>query len=604
MSDISPTLASLAVSADPAKLTANLLKLAEKAAELSRNLTEDPDILKREADAQVVPVEQISKTLGAIWQAHSQYPDKLMEAQSRLWAQYGQIWSGMWARSMGQAFQPVIAPSRTDKRFKDKDWSDHAGFDALKQAYLVTSQWVREMIQSADGVDAHTKQKAAFYAENILNALSPTNNPTTNPEVLRALLSSNGENLLRGLEKLENDLNTPDGRLRITQVNKDAFKLGENIATTPGKVVYRNKLFELIQYTPQVARTHQVPLLIVPPWINKYYILDLTPQKSFVKYCLENGLTVFIVSWVNADGEGPPATFTDYVKDGFMEAVDVARIASGADKVNTIGFCIGGSLVASALGYLAAQNKDIINTATFFTTQVDFEKAGDLLVYVDEEQVRWIEERMGDKGYLPGGRMADAFNLLRSNELIWSYVINNYLLGKDPSAFDLLYWNSDSTRMPAAVHSFYLRECYLKNKLSKGELKVGDTTIDLRQVKVPVYNLACRDDHIAPLPSVFKLGRYFGGETTLVVSGSGHIAGVVNPPAAGKYQYWTDGKSATDPEAWLKTATEHAGSWWPHWIEWVTSRSGEKVTAPVPGSGDLEILCDAPGEYVRVSGVV
>jgi polyhydroxyalkanoate synthase len=292
------------------------------------------------------------------------------------------------------------------------------------------------------------------------------------------------------------------------------------------------------------------------------------------------------------------------VKDGFMEAVDVARIATGAEKVNTIGFCIGGSLVASALGYLAAQHKDIINTATFFTTQVDFEKAGDLLVYVDEEQVRWIEERMGDKGYLPGGRMADAFNLLRSNELIWSYVINNYLLGKEPSAFDLLYWNSDSTRMPAAVHSFYLRECYLKNRLSKGELKVGDTAIDLKQVKVPVYNLACRDDHIAPLPSVFRLGRHFGGETTLVVSGSGHIAGVVNPPAAGKYQYWTDGTSSTDPEAWLKSATEHPGSWWPHWIEWVTSRSGEKVMAPEPGSGGLEILCEAPGEYVRVSGVV
>jgi polyhydroxyalkanoate synthase subunit PhaC len=603
MSDISPSLASLAVSADPAKLTANLFKLAERAAELSRSLTEDPDVLKRESDAQVVPTEQISKTLGAIWQAHAQHPDKLMEAQSRLWAQYGQIWSGMWARSLGQAFQPVISPSRTDKRFKDKDWSDHVGFDALKQAYLATSQWVRDMIQSAEGVDAHTKQKAAFYAENILNALSPTNNPSTNPEVLRALLASNGENLLRGLEKLENDLNTPDGRLRITQVNKDAFKLGENIATTPGKVVYRNTLFELIQYTPQTARTHEVPLLIVPPWINKYYILDLTAQKSFVRYCVESGLTVFIVSWVNADGEGPPATFADYIKDGFMEAVDVARIATGAEKVNTIGFCIGGSLVASALGYLAAQNKDIINTATFFTTQVDFEKAGDLLVYVDEEQVRWIEERMGDKGYLPGGRMADAFNLLRSNELIWSYVINNYLLGKEPSAFDLLYWNSDSTRMPAAVHSFYLRECYLKNKLSKGELKVGDTPIDLRQVKVPVYNLACRDDHIAPLPSVFKLGRYFGGETTLVVSGSGHIAGVVNPPAAGKYQYWTDGKSSTDHEAWLKTATEHTGSWWPHWIEWVTSRSGEKISAPQPGSGGLEILCDAPGEYVRVSGV-
>jgi len=421
--------------------------------------------------------------------------------------------------------------------------------------------------------------------------------------VLRTTLATSGENLLRGMEKFEKDLSQVQGRLRISQVDGSAFKLGENIATTPGKVVFRNELFELIQYSPQVARTYEIPLLIVPPWINKYYILDLTPQKSFVRWCVENGITVFIISWVNADEKLGRKSFSDYMREGILTAIDAVQKATSAPKVNTVGFCIGGSLLASTMGYLAAKGDDRINSATFFTTQVDFEKAGDLLVYVDEDQVKWIEERMQYKGYLPGNRMADAFNLLRSNDLIWSYVVNNYLLGKDPAPFDLLYWNSDSTRMPAGVHSFYLRECYLENRLSQGKMVVDNVRIDLKKVKAPVYNLAAKEDHIAPLPSVFRLGRYFGGETTLVVSGSGHIAGVVNPPAAKKYQYWTDGKSTTSHTEWLKTATEHAGSWWPHWLEWLSSRSGDKISAPIPGEGALPALCDAPGEYVRVSGI-
>jgi polyhydroxyalkanoate synthase subunit PhaC len=585
--------------ADPARLAHNLTQVYQRAAGLAKLLAENPEHQRQEAETNMVPVAQISRTLGEIWQAHLADPAKLMELQNKVWAQYTEVWNNAWARAMGQQVEPVVQPAKNDKRFKDKDWVENSIFDFIKQVYLVTTRAAHEMVATADGVDPHTKQKAKFYVDNIANAFSPTNFPHTNPEIIRATLASSGDNLLKGIEKLEADLRKPGGRLRITQVDGTPFKLGENIATTPGKVVFRNDVFELIQYSPQVPRTHEIPLLIVPPWINKYYILDLNEKKSFVKFCVENGLTVFIMSWINADTAQGRKSFGDYMRDGFLKAVEVVTGATGAKNVNTVGFCIGGSLVAASLGFMAARNDKRVNAATFLTTQVDFREAGDLLVYVDDEQVAWIEERMKDKGYLPGNRMADAFNLLRSNDLIWNYVVNNYMLGKDPPPFDLLHWNSDSTRMPAGVHSFYLRECYMQNKLSQGRMVIDNVRIDLSKVKIPVYNLACREDHIAPLPSVFKVGEYFGGETTLVVSGSGHIAGVVNPPAAQKYQYWTNSAKPAKLEDWMKTATETPGSWWTHWIEWITSRSGDKVAAPEP----INALCDAPGEYVRVSGI-
>lgn len=580
-----------------------MAKLAEQASALAQAMAAQPRDQQGEADEQVVPMAQVSQTLNDVWQAHMADPQKLMAAQSELWGKYSSIWAASWAKAMGMPSEPVVAPASNDRRFKDKEWVDNSVYDFIKQIYLITTRWSLDMVNSAEGVDPHTKRKAKFYIENIANALAPTNSVLTNPEVLRATLESSGDNLLKGLEKFTADLNSSNGRLRIKQVDGSVFKLGENIATTPGKVVFRNDVFELIQFSPQVARTFEVPLLIVPPWINKYYILDLTAQKSFVKWCVENGLTVFIISWVNADEAQGRKSFADYMREGFLTAIDAVQKATGAEKVNTIGFCIGGSLVASSLAYMAAKNDNRVGAATFFTTQVDFENAGDLLVYVDQEQVKWIEGRMEDKGYLPGARMADAFNLLRSNDLIWNYVVNNYLLGKEPAPFDLLYWNSDATRMPAGVHSFYLRECYLDNKLSAGRMVLDNVRIDLAQVKIPVYNLAAKDDHIAPLASVFKVGSYFGGETTLVVSGSGHIAGVVNHPSAQKYQYWTNEKSPPTLEQWMAGAVEHKGSWWPHWLEWYTSRAGNKITAPIPGEGGLEVLCDAPGTYVRVSGI-
>ncbi len=588
---------------DPAKLANNVAQVLEQYAKLARLCAEQSESFSAEANTQLMPMTQIGQTLGSIVQAHLNKPDQLMEAQTRLWSQYSQVWSNAWSRAIGQPPEPAPSSIASDKRFKDKEWSENSIFDALKQFYLITSAWSQEMVKSAEGVDEHTRLKAKFYVENILNALAPTNFPATNPEVLRATLASSGQNLLTGLQNLHADMQTPDGRLRIKQVDSSQFVLGETIANTPGKIVFRNELFELIQYSPQVARAHHIPLLIVPPWINKFYILDLNEKKSFVKFCAENGLTVFIMSWANVDEKINQKSFEDYMKQGVLAAVDAVQKATGAAHVNTAGFCIGGTLLAATLGYLAAKNDHRISSSTFFTTQVDFEKAGDLLVYVDEEQVKWIEERMDAAGYLPGNRMADAFNLLRSNDLIWSFVVNNYLLGKEPLAFDLLHWNSDSTRMPRAVHSFYLRKCYLENALSHGKIVLDNTRVDLSKVKVPIFNLACKDDHIAPLQSVFRLGQYVGGQTTLVVSGSGHIAGVVNPPSAKKYKYWTNTSTAPTLEQWQAGATQHEGSWWPHWLEWISSHSGEKIAAPTPGDHGLPVLDDAPGKNVRISGL-
>ncbi len=585
---------------DPVQLAQNLAKVFERAAQIARAVAERPELAQKHVESQVTPIDQITKTLGAVAQSYMAEPQKLMEAQNQLWASYSQLWQNSWSKVLGAEVGPVASPARNDKRFKDKDWQENAIFDFLKQFYLVSANWTQDVIKNADGIDEHTRRKARFYVEQIANALSPSNFPASNPEVLRATLATNGANLIEGLKNLENDMGMPDGRLRIKQSDTTAFEIGKNIAMTPGKVVFRNDTFELIQYAPAVKRAYEIPLLIVPPWINKFYILDLNPKKSFVRWATEQGLTVFVVSWVNADERQGRKTFSDYMREGFLEAVQAVQDATGAAKINVIGYCIGGTLVASALGYMAAKQDDRINSATFFTTQVDFEKAGDLLVYVDDEQVKWIEERMEEKGYLAGSRMADAFNLLRSNDLIWSYVINNYLLGKEPMPFDLLYWNSDSTQMPAGVHSFYLRECYMANKLSQGKMLLDGVHIDLRKVKIPVYNLAAREDHIAPLPSVFRLGQFMGGETRLVVSGSGHIAGVINPPEARKYHYWTNEQRPENLADWLKTAQEHPGSWWPDWADWITARSGAKVTAPEPGDGKLEVIEDAPGSYVRV----
>ncbi|WP_076435409.1 class I poly(R)-hydroxyalkanoic acid synthase [Bosea sp. TND4EK4] len=540
------------------------------------------------------------KTLGRVAERWINDPAKIVEAQASLAGDFMNLWSMALKRAGGEPSEPVAQPDPRDGRFKDPDWSQQPIFDFIKQAYLIGSRWAEMMVDQADGLDAHTKDKARFYIKQIAGALSPTNFVATNPELLRETLQQNGENLVRGLKMLAEDVEAGGGELKIRQSDASRFEVGVNIAMTPGKVVFRNDVMELIQYAPSTPQVLKRPLLIVPPWINKFYILDLNPEKSFIRWCVEQGLTVFCISWVNPDARHATKDFESYMREGIFAALDAIREATGEKKVSAIGYCVGGTLLGVTLAYMAAVADKRIESATFFTTQVDFSQAGELSVFVDEEQIRSIEEQMSRTGYLDGSRMAGAFNMLRPNDLIWSYAVNNYLKGKAPSPFDLLYWNSDSTRMPAANHSFYLRNCYLDNKLSKGEMVIGGKRLDLKKVTIPIYNLATREDHIAPSASVFIGSQCFGGPVEHVVAGSGHIAGVVNPPAKVKYQYWTGGPAKGSLDAWMAKATEHPGSWWPHWFGWLESQAPRKVKAREPGGGKLEPLADAPGTYVKV----
>ena len=542
----------------------------------------------------------VVKTLGRVAEYWLEDPARAVQLQASLGKAYLDLWAAGAKRMSGEVTEPLVRPDPRDRRFKDPEWSSNPFFDFVKQAYLLTLQWANHMVEDAENLDEQTRLKAEFYVRQIANAMSPSNFVLTNPELLRETLSSKGENLARGMQMLAEDIVAGGGELRIRQSDSASFEVGKNLAVTPGKVIFQNDLMQLIQYTPTTGKVLKRPLLIVPPWINKFYILDLTPEKSFVKWCVDQGLTVFVISWVNPDARQAAKGFDDYMRDGPLAALDAIKKATGESKVHTIGYCVGGTLLAVTLAYMAAKRKTGAMSATFFATQVDFTYAGDLKVFVDEDQIQMVERRMAEVGYLEGKRMANAFNMLRSHELIWPYIVNNYLKGKKPLPFDLLYWNSDATRMPAANHSFYLRNCYLENKLSKGEMVVGGEALDLGKVKLPVYNLATREDHIAPAKSVFLGSQKFGGPVRYVMAGSGHIAGVVNPVGKSKYQYWTGGKPAGDFDAWKKKAKEHPGSWWPDWFAWVRKLDATEADARQPGDGKLKPIEDAPGSYVRV----
>ncbi|SEG72427.1 class I poly(R)-hydroxyalkanoic acid synthase [Bosea lathyri] len=544
-------------------------------------------------------VSDMVKTIGRVAERWVTDPRKIMEAQTSITADFLSLWSATLKRASGEEAKPVVEPDKRDARFADPDWSSHPMFDFVKQAYLIGSRWAESMVDKAEDLDPHTREKARFYVKQIASALSPSNFVATNPELLRETLQQNGENLVRGMKMLAEDIEAGGGELKIRQSDGRAFEVGVNIATTPGKVIYRDEIMELIQYAPATEQVLKRPLLIVPPWINKFYILDLNPEKSFIRWCVAQGLTVFCISWVNPDERHAAKDFESYMREGIFAALDAIEQATGEKRVSAIGYCVGGTLLGVTLAYMAAMKDKRIDSATFFTTQVDFSKAGELSVFVDEDQIRSVEEQMAKSGYLDGARMAGAFNMLRPNDLIWSYAINNYLKGKAPTAFDLLYWNSDSTRMPAANHSFYLRNCYLENKLAKGEMRIAGKTLDLKAVTIPVFNLATREDHIAPAQSVFIGSQCFGGPVDYVVAGSGHIAGVVNPPSKVKYQYWTGGAPEGNYGDWIARASEHAGSWWPHWFKWVEEQAPKRVAAREPGAGKLPALEDAPGTYVR-----
>ncbi|MGC1743128.1 MAG: class I poly(R)-hydroxyalkanoic acid synthase, partial [Pseudolabrys sp.] len=534
-------------------------------------------------------ITDVVKSVGRVAEYWMSDPRRALEVQTSLGRAYLDLWASAVKRMAGEQTEPVAAPDPRDKRFADPEWSQNQFFDFLKQAYLLGSQWADRLVKDAAGIDETTRKKAEFYVKQIANAVSPSNFVLTNPELLRETLASNGENLVRGMHMLSEDIKAGQGTLKIRQSDPSMFDVGRNLAVTPGKVVFQNELMQLIQYEATTKQVLKIPLLIVPPWINKFYILDLTPEKSFIKWCVDEGITVFVLSWVNPDARLAKKSFEEYMREGAITALDVVAKVTGEKQVHAIGYCVGGTLLSITLAYLAAKKQSRVKSATLFAAQVDFSFAGDLLVFVDEERIKQLEAHMKEQGYLEASRMANTFNMLRSNDLIWPYIVNNYMRGKKPMPFDILYWNSDATRMPAGNHSFYLRNCYLDNKLSKGKMEIGGTKLDLKKVKVPVYNLATREDHIAPAKSVLFGSQFFGGPVKYVLAGSGHIAGVVNPPGKAKYQYWTGGKPAgSNVDDWLKRATEHPGSWWPDWLKWLKSHDAKTAPARKIGGGKLK----------------
>jgi polyhydroxyalkanoate synthase len=525
-------------------------------------------------------------------------PFKLAEMSMRMWQDYFMLWQNTVKKAMGEQAGPVAEAAKSDNRFRGDLWQNNLVFDYIKQSYLIAAQNIQKSVSEVEGLDAQTARKVKFFTRQYVDALAPTNFVLTNPEVLKTTVETGGKNLLDGLNHLLQDLERGHGKLAISMTDYKAFKIGENVATTPGTVVYQNDLMQLIQYQPSTKEVYKTPLLIVPPWINKYYILDLRPKNSFIKWAVEQGITLFVVSWVNPGKELANKGFDDYLLEGPLAALDAVEKATGEREINVIGYCLGGTLMASALAWMAAKGEKRVKSVTFFTALIDFSEPGELGVFVDEASLATMERKMEERGYLEGSEMAGTFNMLRANDLIWSFVVNNYLLGKDPFPFDLLYWNSDSTRMPAKMHTFYLRNMYIKNKLRKpGGIMLAGVPIDLSKVNLPTYFISTVEDHIAPWKTTYLGAQLLKGPVRFVLGGSGHIAGIVNPPVANKYWYWTNGKLRDTADEWLATAEKHEGSWWNDWGNWIAAFGGEKVPIRIPGDRGLKIIEDAPGTY-------
>jgi polyhydroxyalkanoate synthase len=584
---------------DPEAFARNLARVIEEAGHAASAWI-GPRESGEKTDDYAEPMTDIVKTLSKVSEYWLSDPQRAVEAQTRLFSSYLGIWSNSIKRMNDREVSEAVEPERGDNRFSDEDWKDNAFFSFLKQTYLVTAKWASDLVENAEDLDPHTRHKASFYVKQLSNAVSPSNFMVSNPEIYKETIATNGANLVSGMKMLAEDIEAGNGELKLRQADYSKFQLGKNIAITPGKVIARNDLVEIIQYDPTTPEVLKRPLLICPPWINKFYILDLNPDKSFVRWAIEQGHTVFVMSWVNPDERHARMDWEDYIRDGICFALDVVEEVTGEKKVNTIGYCVGGTLLSAALALFARDGDGRIATATLFTTQVDFVHSGDLKVFVDEEQISSLEKKMLDKGYLDGSKMATAFNMLRSGDLIWPYVVNNYMKGKDPMPFDLLFWNADSTRMSAANHIYYLRNCYLENNLSKGTMRLCGGPVALEDIKIPIYNLATKEDHIAPALSVFEGSAKFGSDVTYVVGGSGHIAGVINPPHRKKYQFWHGPKVKGTFADWMEKAEVTEGSWWPHWHSWIESDSDERVPARTKlGSKKFKPIEDAPGSYVK-----
>jgi poly[(R)-3-hydroxyalkanoate] polymerase subunit PhaC len=524
-------------------------------------------------------------------------PMALMSAGAQAWAKGLEAWG----KVLGGVAPPASeAPERKDRRFAAPEWRENPIFDAIRQTYLRISDQMLGTVDEVDGVDPATREKLRFATRSFVDAMSPSNFALTNPQVLKKTIETRGENLLKGLSNMLRDI----AQGQLTQTKPGVFEVGRNLATTPGKVIKQTPLYQLIQYTPTTDQVLKTPVVIFPPWINRYYILDLSPEKSFVKWCVDHGISLFMVSWKSADESIADVILDDYVLDGQIDAIDTIRELLDVPSVHAIGYCVAGTTMAAALAYLHAKGEqDKVKSATFLTAQVDFAEAGDLKLFTGPEVIGLLEELAKDKGFLDGRYMAATFNLLRGRDLIWNYVVNNYLLGEEPPPFDLLYWNSDTTNLPAAWHRDYLNTLYEGNKLAeKSGISVAGTPIDIGRVKTPTYVQAGREDHIAPPQSVWKIMDHFQGPKRFVLAGSGHIAGVVNPPAAQKYQYWTNDKPCGTLKSFIDGAEEHKGSWWPDWLEWIKGEDRATVKAEgarISGKGKLKAIEAAPGSYVK-----
>ena len=584
----------------PEAMTEALRDLARRAAALAPMMAE-----KQAADLESSLQDEfgVQKAFGEVLQKYIGDPQKLLDAQTRYAADLGDLLHKSMAAAAGHGSK--LEPLK-DRRFSDEAWSANPWFDFLARSYVLTSRHMQDAVAGVAGISPQTRHKALYYTRQMLDAAAPSNFALTNPQVLKATADTGGENLVKGLKNMMRDMEKGKGGLSIAMTDTNAFEMGKNVASTPGKVVFQNDLMQLLQYQPSTKTVAKRPILIIPPWINKYYILDLQPKNSFIKWAVDQGNTVYVISWVNPDAKLAKKTFDDYLLEGPLAAMDTIAKATGEREINAIGYCLGGTLLACTLGYLTAKKDNRIRSATFFTSLIDFSKPGDLGVYVDESQVDALEKRMLKRGgYLEGSEMAGTFNMLRANDLIWSFYVHNYLLGKDPFPFDLLYWNSDATRMPMAMHLTYLREMYIRNKLVvPGAISLAGTAIDLSKVKTPTYFISTVEDHIAPWASTYIGTQTLGGQNKFVLGGSGHIAGIVNPPAANKYGYWTNPKQHAMAEDWLAAATKHEGSWWNDWDKWIKSHNKEKaVPARVPGDalrgGKLKALEDAPGSFAK-----
>ncbi|NQE61535.1 class I poly(R)-hydroxyalkanoic acid synthase [Caulobacter sp. RHG1] len=594
------------LSADQIKVVETLSANLARAAVTAQGAIAEAALRQADRPAALTPDPfHVAPALNEVMTRLAAQPDRLMRAQADLFGQYMELWQSAARRASGEEVAPVVAPAAGDKRFNDPDWASNPMFDLMKQSYLLSSNWLNGLIAEVQGVDPAAKRRVEFFTKMLTDAFSPSNFLISNPAALREVVQTQGQSLVRGMENFAADLERGGGQLAISQTDLAKFKVGENVATAPGKVVYQNDILQLLQFDPTTETVCEIPLLIFPPWINKFYILDLRPENSMIRWLTGQGFTVFVASWVNPDQQLAAKTFEDYMLEGVYDATQQVMTQCGVDKVNTVGYCIGGTLLSVALAHMAARGDQRINSTTFFAAQQDFAEAGDLLLFTNEEWLQSIEQQMDAAGgFLPSQSMADTFNALRGNDLIWSFFVSNYLMGKEPRPFDLLFWNADQTRMPKSLHLFYLRNFYKDNALTTGQLSLGGEHLDLSKVKTPIYVQSSKDDHIAPFRSVYRGAKAFGGPVTFTMAGSGHIAGVINHPDARKYQHWTNAALPGEVGEWIAGAQENPGSWWPHWAEWLRAKSGSQVPARDPAKGKLKPLENAPGSFVLVKSQV